>query len=214
MRPFAAAVREDVVAVAPGILQRIREARPQAVFFFFPSGVMPPAFLKAWKERGMEQAGIRLFATGEATDDTYLQATGDVALGLVTSHHYSWAHPAARNRQFVRNFEAEAGTGLRPNYFAVTAYDGMSALAAALEKTRGDTSGEALVTALQGQDRIEQRCRNMARAVRQFALLPPGTSLSVHDEIWSGLVLDELRLPALSGSAPRPHEPHGDIEFF
>lgn len=131
-------------------LQRIREARPQAVFFFFPSGVMPPAFLKAWKERGMEQAGIRLFATGEATDDTYLQATGDVALGLVTSHHYSWAHPAARNRQFVRNFEAEAGAALRPNYFAVTAYDGMTALAAALEKTRGDTTGERLVAAWQG----------------------------------------------------------------
>lgn len=131
-------------------LQRIRDAKPQAVFFFLPSGVMPPAFLKAWKERGMDAAGIRLFATGEATDDSFLQATGDIALGLVTSHHYSYAHPAARNRQFVRNFEAEAGAGLRPNYFAVTAYDGMSALAAAMAKTRGDTSGERLVAALRG----------------------------------------------------------------
>lgn len=131
-------------------LQRVRDAKPQAVFFFFPSGVMPPAFLKAWKERGMEAAGIKLFATGEATDDSFLQATGDVALGLVTSHHYSYAHPSARNRQFTRNFEAEAGAGLRPNYFAVTAYDGMSALAAALVKTRGDTTGDKLVAALAG----------------------------------------------------------------
>ncbi|WP_055046576.1 hypothetical protein [Devosia sp. A16] len=30
-----------------------------------------------------------------------------------------------------------------------------------------------IVNALQGQDRIEQRCQNMALAVRQFALLPP-----------------------------------------
>lgn len=131
-------------------LQRIRDAKPQAVFFFLPSGVMPPAFLKAWKERGMEAAGIRLFATGEATDDSFLQATGDVALGLVTSHHYSYAHPSARNRQFTRNFEAEVGPGLRPNYFAVTAYDGMSALAAALARTQGDTSGDKLVAALAG----------------------------------------------------------------
>ncbi len=65
-------------------VQRIKDARPQAVFFFFPSGVMPPAFLKVWKERGMEEAGIKLYATGEATDDSYLDATGDVALGLVT----------------------------------------------------------------------------------------------------------------------------------
>ncbi len=131
-------------------IQRIRDAKPQAVFFFFPSGVMPPAFLKSWKERGMEAAGIRLFATGGATDDSFLQATGDVALGLVTSHHYSYAHPSARNRQFTRNFEAEVGGGLRPNYFAVTAYDGMSALAAALAKTRGDTTGDKLVAALAG----------------------------------------------------------------
>lgn len=32
---------------------------------------------------------------------------------------------------------------------------------------------QLIVTALQGQDRIEQRCHNMALAVRQFALLPP-----------------------------------------
>ncbi|MFN4063635.1 MAG: ABC transporter substrate-binding protein, partial [Parazoarcus communis] len=51
-------------------VQRIKDAKPESVFFFFPSGVMPPAFLKAWKERGMEEAGIKLFATGEATDDS------------------------------------------------------------------------------------------------------------------------------------------------
>jgi hypothetical protein len=71
-----------------------------------------------------------------------------------------------------------------------------------------------IVTALQSQDRIEQRCRNMAYAARQFALLPKGAATDVYDAIWSGLVLDELRLPALSGSAPRPFDPHGEIEFF
>ena len=71
-----------------------------------------------------------------------------------------------------------------------------------------------IVTALQGQDRIEQRCRNMAHAVRQFALLPQGSSFAVYDAIWAGLMLDELRLPQLSGSAPRPQDPHGDVEFF
>ena len=40
-------------------VQRIKDAKPQSVFFFFPSGVMPPAFLKVWKERGMEEAGIK-----------------------------------------------------------------------------------------------------------------------------------------------------------
>jgi len=131
-------------------VQRIKDAKPQAVFFFFPSGVMPPAFLKVWKERGMEAAGIQLYATGEATDDSYLDATGDVALGLVTSHHYSYAHPSAKNQAFVKAFEAQFGKSLRPSYFAVSAYDALSAIEAALAKTQGDVSGEKVMAALKG----------------------------------------------------------------
>ena len=131
-------------------VQRIKDAKPQAVFFFFPSGVMPPAFLKVWKERGMEEAGIKLFATGEATDDSYLDATGDVALGLVTSHHYSYAHPSAKNQKFVKDFEAQFGKAMRPSYFAVSAYDALSAIEAALAKTKGDTRGEKVMEALKG----------------------------------------------------------------
>lgn len=69
-----------------------------------------------------------------------------------------------------------------------------------------------IVHALQGQDRIEQRCQNMGHAVRQFALLPPGTPDEVYDEIWSSLVLDELRVPGLSGTAT--HGVHGEAELF
>jgi len=69
-----------------------------------------------------------------------------------------------------------------------------------------------IIHALQGQDRIEQRCQNMALAVRQFALLPPGTPEDVFDEIWASLVLDELRVPGLSGTAT--HGVHGEAELF
>lgn len=131
-------------------LQRVRDSKPEAVFFFFPSGVMPPAFLRAWKERGMDRSGIRLLATGEATDDSYLDATGDVALGLVTSHHYSYAHASPKNQRFVRDFQARFGTKLRPGYFAVAAYDGLATIDAALTRAGKDTRGEALVHAMRG----------------------------------------------------------------
>ena len=71
---------------------------------------------------------------------------------------------------------------------------------------------QLIVTAMQGQDRIEQRCHNMALAVRQFALLPPTAPDSVYDEIWASLTLDELRVPALSGIAA--HQMHGEAELF
>lgn len=131
-------------------VQRIKDAKPQAVFFFFPSGVMPPAFLRVWKERGMTEAGIKLIATGEATDDSFLEATGDVALGLITSHHYSYAHPSEKNKKFIKAYVEEFGTKMRPNYFAVSAYDGMAAIEAALAKTGGDMDGDKVMEALKG----------------------------------------------------------------
>jgi hypothetical protein len=79
------------------------------------------------------------------------------------------------------------------------------------EPARRDATA-MIVAALQGQDRIEQRCQNMALAVRQFALLPPTTKDSVYDDIWAGLVLDELRVPSLSGVAAKPSR--GDVELF
>jgi microcystin degradation protein MlrC len=69
-----------------------------------------------------------------------------------------------------------------------------------------------IVNALQGQDRIEQRCQNMALAVRQFALLPVTAPDSDYDEIWANLVLDELRVPALSGVAATPSQ--GEVDLF
>ena len=69
-----------------------------------------------------------------------------------------------------------------------------------------------IINALQGQDRIEQRCQNLALAVRQFALLPPTAPDSIYDEIWSSLDLDELRVPTLSGVALQPS--NGDVDLF
>jgi hypothetical protein len=69
-----------------------------------------------------------------------------------------------------------------------------------------------IISALQGQDRIEQRCQNMALAVRQFALLPATAPDADYDQIWASLTLDELRVPDLSGIAARGT--HGEAELF
>jgi hypothetical protein len=79
-------------------------------------------------------------------------------------------------------------------------------------ETARKEAARIIVRALQGQDRIEQRCQNMALAVRQFALLPPSAPEAVYDEIWASLILDELRVPELSGIAA--HTAHGDAELF
>lgn len=138
-------------------IQRIKDNQPEGVFIFFPSGVMPLSFLKAWQERGMEEAGIKLYATGEATDDSYIEATGDAALGLITSHHYSYAHPSPENQQFVEAYRKKFGTKDRLNYFAITAYDTMAALDKALTATQGNAEGDALLTQLKGMELMSPR---------------------------------------------------------
>ncbi len=129
-------------------LQRVRDAQPDAVFVFVPSGV-GSAFMKQFAERGLDKAGIRLIATGDLVDDDILNGMGDVALGVVSSHHYSAAHPSPLNKKFVEAF-GKANGGLRPNFFAVSGYDGMRVIMEGLKATQG-AGGEALVNAMKGQ---------------------------------------------------------------
>lgn len=131
-------------------VQRIKDSKPEGVFIFFPSGVMPLSFLRAWQERGMDEAGIKLYATGEATDDSYMKATGEAAKGLITSHHYSYAHESEKNKQFTAAYEKKYGNKDRLNYFAISAYDTLAALDQALKNTGGDASGDAILEQLKG----------------------------------------------------------------
>lgn len=129
-------------------LQRVRDEKPDAVFVFLPAGV-GSMFMKQFAERGLDKAGIRLIATGDVTEDDILNEMGDVALGVVTSHHYSALHPSPTNKKFVESFK-KANGGKRPNYMAVAAYDGMRVIHNALKATQGQT-GDALLDAMKGQ---------------------------------------------------------------
>lgn len=129
-------------------LQRVRDEKPDAVFVFLPAGV-GSLFMKQFAERGLDKAGIKLIATGDVTEDDILNEMGDVALGVVTSHHYSAAHPSAANQKFVDAYK-KAYAGRRPNYMAVAAYDGMRIIYNALQATKGIV-GDPLLAAMKGQ---------------------------------------------------------------
>jgi branched-chain amino acid transport system substrate-binding protein len=130
-------------------LQKVRDLKPDALFVFVPSGA-GAAVMKQFLERGMDKAGIKLIGTGDITDDDQLNDMGDGALGVVTSHHYSTAHPSATNKKFVDAFE-KANPGMRPNFMAVGGYDGMRVIYEALKATKGKGDGTALLEAMKGQ---------------------------------------------------------------
>jgi branched-chain amino acid transport system substrate-binding protein len=129
-------------------VQRAKDAKADALFVFVPSG-MGSAVMKQYAERGLSAAGMKLICTGDVTDDDILDSMGDPALGVVSSHHYSAAHPSAENKAYVDAF-MQANGGMRPNFMSVGGYDGMHAIYEALKKTAGDTDGEKLVDAMKG----------------------------------------------------------------
>src|SRR5438067_11910665 len=78
-------------------IQRVKDAKPEAIFLFLPAGEQGIAFMKGYKERGLAEAGIKLIATGDITDDGVLEAMGDPTIGLITSFHYSADHKSPEN---------------------------------------------------------------------------------------------------------------------
>ena len=131
-------------------IQRVKDAKPEAVFLFLPAGAPGIAFMKGYEERGLKEAGIKLIATGDITDDTVLDKMGTPVLGLITSFHYSADHKSPENDAFKKAYVEVNGTKMRPNFMAAAGYDGMALIYEALKKTGGSTDGEKLVAAMKG----------------------------------------------------------------
>jgi branched-chain amino acid transport system substrate-binding protein len=136
-------------------LQRVADAKPDALFVFVPSGI-GGQFVKQFVERGLDKAGVKLIGTGDVTDDDLLNDMGDSIIGVVTSHHYSAAHPSPENKAFVQAFRA-ANPSMRPNFMAVGGYDGMHLFYEALKTTKGSTDGQALIDAMKGMSWVSPR---------------------------------------------------------
>jgi branched-chain amino acid transport system substrate-binding protein len=128
-------------------LQRMKDAKPDAMFVFVPAG-QGGNFMKQYAERGLDKAGIKVIGPGDVMDDDVLNGMGDAALGTVTAHLYSAAHPSAMNKEFVSAYKKDFGN--RPGFMAVGGYDGINLIYEALKKTNGNTDGDKLIEAMKG----------------------------------------------------------------
>ncbi len=138
-------------------VQRIKDTKPEAVFIFVPAGEQGIAFMKAYRERGLAEAGIKVIATGDLTDDHVLQVMGDSVLGVITSGHYSVAHDSAENKAFLKSVaEANPDSG-RPNFMTVAAYDGMAAIYEVARKLNGNIDGDKAMRILKGMKLVSPR---------------------------------------------------------
>jgi branched-chain amino acid transport system substrate-binding protein len=137
-------------------LQKVKDTKPDAVFLFVPAGEMGIAFMKGFQERGLAQAGIKLIATGDLTDEDVIDSIGEPALGVINSFHYAQAHKSAENQAFTTAY-IKAYPNDRPNFMAVGGYDGMRLIAETLKKTGGNADADKFIEAAKGLKWISPR---------------------------------------------------------
>ena len=69
-------------------MEKVLQAKPDALYMFQPAGAPSNALVKAYSERGLKAAGIKLIGTGE-TQQIFMDQFTDDIIGTVTSFHYT-----------------------------------------------------------------------------------------------------------------------------
>ncbi len=130
-------------------LQRIKDAKPDALWLWMPAPLGALQFLQAYHSLGLDKAGIKLLATGDLVEENSLKAEGDQAIGVISAYPYSAAHNSAINREFVKAVHAVA-PNIVPNLIAVEGYDTMNGIYAAALAQKGDLDYDKTMAALRG----------------------------------------------------------------
>ena len=132
------------------IMQRIKDSGAEGVFAFLPSGPTTLGFVKAFKENGLKDGGIKFFAPGDLTQESDLPALGEAALGIQTTFHYAVSHDSPENKAFVEAASKAIGNPAELSFPSVGAYDGMHVIYKMIEATGGEQDAAKAVEAVKG----------------------------------------------------------------
>lgn len=126
----------------------IRDAGPEAVFFFLPGG-MGINFLKQYAQAGLNKT-IPIYGPAFSFDERILGAVGDAALGVKNGSQWTHDLDFPANRQFVAAYRKAYNR--TPTLYAAQGYDTARLIGSALKATGGTTDLAALRTAVKKAD--------------------------------------------------------------
>jgi branched-chain amino acid transport system substrate-binding protein len=165
--------------------QRAKDRKPDVFFVFVPAGDHASAVVRTYGALGMRQAGVKLIGPGDITQDNKLQAMGKDAVGLITMHHYHADLTNKENQRFVAAWKKDYGADSIPDFMAVGGYDGMAAIAHAIQATKGKVDSDKALAALKGWK---------FDSPRGPILIDPDTRDIVMNEYLSEVVMKDGRL--------------------
>jgi len=131
-------------------LQRVKDAKPDALYVFIPAGKWATGVMKTYGALGMKEAGIQLIGPGDITQDSELPNMGEVPLGIITMHHYSAAADRPENKAFVSAWKEAYGEDTTPDFFGVQGWDGMAAIYEAVGRLDGEMDPEKTMAVWKG----------------------------------------------------------------
>lgn len=132
-------------------VQRIKDEKPDAVFFFAPGSDDGIGALKAFHEKGLGKAGIKFLGAGDMTSEVPgLGSLGDRSLGAITVLNYALTLENRANQNFLKAYAAANPSRPPANFITVAAYDTMGMIAETVRKLKGNVTGEEAVKTLAG----------------------------------------------------------------
>jgi branched-chain amino acid transport system substrate-binding protein len=155
-------------------MERIKAEKPEAVFIFVNGGRMP-AVAKAFNDAGLREAGVKLIGPGDNALDDELQTMPPEVVGFISAATYAAASKNAGNVEFVKAWKAEYGENSLPNVTAVSGWDTMSAIYAAVKELGPGADGPALLKWLsnwkgtsspRGEVSIDPQTRDIVQPVK------------------------------------------------
>jgi branched-chain amino acid transport system substrate-binding protein len=153
--------------------QRIKDAKPDCMYVFIPSGAHATGVMKAYGELGMRQAGIKLIGPMDLVPDNKLQDMGDAAIGTIVMSHYAVDLANDANKAFVDAWHKEYGANSYPDFMSAQGWDTMHAIFDTIKKVNGKIEGEKFIAAMKGWS---------ANGPRGHVMIDPETRDIVQDE--------------------------------
>jgi branched-chain amino acid transport system substrate-binding protein len=131
-------------------LERVLEAKPDALYMFQPAGSPSVAFVRAYVERGLKAAGIKLLGGGE-TQELFLPNFTDDIIGTITSFHYTETNTRPANREMVAQVKKMFGDQAVPDIATLAAWDGTRLIQQAVAALGADADGLKYIDFIKGQ---------------------------------------------------------------
>lgn len=155
-------------------MDRIKTAKPEALFAFTLAGPATIAAMKAFSDAGLQTAGVQLLGTGDEVPDDELAQIGPAEKGMIDASIYIASAKNPANLEFVKAWKEAYGAGAEPDFGSVGAYTGMAAIFDVIKKTGATFTGDAALAILsnyksdngpQGPVSIDPATRDVVQSV-------------------------------------------------